>query len=441
MKAERIAVVGAGAAGLCAAKHLLQRGHDVTIYERGTEVGGLWVYENDNGASPAYWSLRINSEAKVTGFRDFPIPSGASLFPRHTEMRTYFEAYAERFGLREHIRFRSTVEGVEPVPADDDRAPHWRLRLGDGSEVEYDRVVVANGHQAVPVHPSLAADFTGEYLHSRDYRTPERFAGRTVLVVGTGNSGLDIAADVCVTAKSTLLSARSPVLVMPRMLFGVPISRVLAKLEKPWLPWPVVLRIRELLTYVVHGRMEQWGFVTPKTRTHPASHPTVVAQIAWDRIAVRPGTVSADGTTVNFADGSSAEVDTVIAATGYEFDVAFLKGGLSPVVDGRIDLYRRIVHPRHPGLYFIGLFDVSGGANIRMMDIQSRWLGAVVDGEVPLPDEPAMATHIADEHRQMARLYPKGGRYALELDPREYGLAIREDLNRAKKAAATSGRG
>lgn len=74
-------------------------------------------------------------------------------------------------------------------------------------------------------------------------------------------------------------------------------------------------------------------------------------------------------------------------------------------------------------------------------DKVSRWLGAVVDGEVPLPDEPAMATHIADEHRQVARLYPKGGRYALELDPREYGLAIREDLNRAKKAAATSGRG
>lgn len=87
MKVQRIAVIGAGPAGLSAAKHLIGRGFDVTVYEKGSEVGGLWVYDNDNGIGAAYQSLRINSEAKDTGYRDFPIPAEASLFPTHYEMR------------------------------------------------------------------------------------------------------------------------------------------------------------------------------------------------------------------------------------------------------------------------------------------------------------------------------------------------------------------
>ncbi len=76
---RKIAVIGAGAAGLCAAKHLLGKGMDVVVYEIGTRIGGLWVYENDNGLSPAYLSLHVNSENKVTAYQDFPFPDGAPL--------------------------------------------------------------------------------------------------------------------------------------------------------------------------------------------------------------------------------------------------------------------------------------------------------------------------------------------------------------------------
>ncbi|AII07779.1 hypothetical protein EP51_25300 [Rhodococcus opacus] len=430
-------MIGAGPAGLSAAKHLIGRGFDVTVYEKGSEVGGLWVYENDNGIGAAYQSLRINSEARDTGYRDFPIPAEASLFPTHYEMRAYFNAYADHFGLRSHIVFNTAVDSVEPA-AEAPGTPRWTLKLNDGTESEFDRVVVANGHQSIPSHPPFAADFTGDYLHSRDYRVPDRFAGKKVLVVGTGNSGLDIAADVCIVTDRTVLAARSPVLIMPRMMFGAPLSRFLAKVERPWLPWPLARRVRELVTLVAHGRMEQWGFTTPKTRTHPASHPTVMSHIAWNRIAVRPGTRSAEGTTVRFDDGTEEDFDAVIAATGYQFDIPFLSSDVSPINGGRIDLYRRAVSPRWPGLYFVGLFDVSGGANIRMIDIQSRWLAAVLAGDVDLPDEAAMRRAIAEEHEQMARLYPSGRRYGLELDPREYGLAVREDLAKAKEKAAAS---
>lgn len=430
-RSERIAVIGAGAAGLCAAKHLLGAGCDVVVFEKGSRIGGLWVYQNDNGRSPAYRSLHINSEARVTGYRDFPVPREAGLFPSHHQIRAYLEAYADHFGIRPHIRFKSEV--AEVSPAADAGRRKWRVVLAGGTEEEFDRVVVANGHQAAPMHPPFAGDFGGEYLHSLNYRTPEPFADRKVLVVGTGNSGLDIAADICTVTEITTISARSPVLIMPRMFMGAPLSRFLAKVERPWVPWPLRRRVREWVTWLVHGRMEDWGFVTPKIQTHPASHPTIFSHMAWDRIRVRPGVRSVEGKAVHFTDGSVETYDAMIAATGYEIDLPFLAPELSPVEGHRINLYRRMVHPRQPGLYFVGLFDVSGGANIRMMDIQCRWLAAVVDGRVRLPAERDMVEEYQAEQRRLAGSYPSTPRYGLELDPREYGLAIRGDLKQAKE--------
>jgi cation diffusion facilitator CzcD-associated flavoprotein CzcO len=438
-RTQRVAVIGAGAAGLCAAKHLKTSGHDVTVFELGSHIGGLWVYQNDSGRSPAYRSLHINSEAKVTGYRDFPLPKDAGLFPSHEAVKDYLNAYADQFDIRRRIRFNSRVVAVEPTSpapvrlATADGAPSqaWRLRLEDGSAEEFDLVVVANGHQAEPMHPPFAEDFTGEYLHSVQYRVPEPFEDKDVLVVGVGNSGLDIAADVCTVTRSTVIAARSPVLVMPRMFLGAPLSRFLAKVEKPWLPWPVRRRVRELVTQLVHGRMEDWGFVTPKVQTHPSSHPTLFSHMAWGRIRVRPGVTKVAGREVHFADGSVETFDAMIAATGYEIDLPFLAPDLSPVVGHRIDLYRRVVHPDHPGLYFVGLFDVGGGANIRMMDVQVRWLAAVVNGEVPLPDAEEMRASFRAEQEHMHHQFPDRPRYGLELDPREYGLALRADMHDA----------
>lgn len=426
-RVESIAVVGAGAGGLCAAKHMIELGHDVSIFEKGSHIGGLWVYQNDNGRSPAYRSLHINSEAKVTGYRDFPFPVDSGLFPAHTEVRAYLEAYSDRFGLRPKVRFNSEVTSI--APADENSPKRWRIELSDHTQHDFDRVIVANGHQAVGMHPPFASDFTGEYLHSVDYEVPEKFEGKNVLVVGTGNSGLDIAADVCTVTRSTTIAARSPVLIMPRMLFGAPLSRFLARVERPRVPWPIRRTVRELITFVVHGRMEDFGFSTPKAQTHPASHPTVFAQIAWDRIRVQNGIREVRGNEIRFENGHVESFDTMIAATGYEIDLPFLEPELKPVDGHQINLYRRIVHPTRPGLYFIGMFDVSGGANIRMMDIQNRWLAAVVDGRVRLPSTGEMMKSIVAEQKRIARLYPNRPRYGLELDPREYGLAIRADLN------------
>jgi dimethylaniline monooxygenase (N-oxide forming) len=420
------AIIGAGAAGLSAARHLVQSGVAVTIFELGSRIGGLWVYENDNGLSPAYASLHLNSENRVTAYRDFPFPDDAPLYPDHAAVARYLESYADTFNLRDLIRFNTPVAGVEQ-----DGSGRWTLRLGDGSTEQFDAVVVASGHQGVPKHPPFADAFSGEYLHSHSYRTPDRFRGKHVLVVGVGNSACDIAADICAVTASVTMVARSPVLFMPRMFLGVPTSRVLAKLEKSWMPWPLRRTIRETIARIAHGRMEQWGFVTPKKRTHPAGHHLLMAQFIWGRVSAKPGIESVAGQEVCFVDGSTGHYDTIIAATGYEIDLTFLSPELSPVRGHWLHLYRRVVHPAAPGLYFVGFFNVTGGGNIRMMDDQAEWVADLVTGRMRLPDKAAMEADIQREQARITVLYPDSPRYGLELDPQEYRAALAAERRRA----------
>jgi dimethylaniline monooxygenase (N-oxide forming) len=413
---KRFAVIGAGAAGLCAAKHLLARGVDVTVYEAGSRVGGLWVYNNDNGMSPAYKSLHINSEANVSTFTDFPFPPGTSLFPDHAEMSRYFEAYARHFDLIRRIRFKCRVASIEA-----DGSCFCVTPEGGSAEI-FDGVVVATGHQSSPRHPPQIADFAGEYTHAHSYRVPQPYEGKRVLVIGPGNSGVDIAADICTLTAHTSLSARSPVLIMPRMAFGAPVARTLMKLEKPWLPLKVRLWIRATLARIFHGRMEQWGFRTPKGRSHPISHPTLISHIVWGRISVRPGLKSVAGREVTFTDGTTQTFDTIIAATGYTTELPFLTTALNPISPdhSRVDLYNRVVDPACPGLFFVGFFDVTGGSNVRMMDDQSEYVSAIATGAIKLPDPAAMRESIATEKAWAAAQFPNTPRYGLELDPRRY---------------------
>jgi len=422
---RKAAIIGAGAAGLSAARHLMAKGIEVVIHELGSGIGGLWVHENDNGLSPAYQSLHLNSENRVTAYEDFPFPEDAPLYPGHRQVTQYLEAYADRFQLRPRNRFRSKVAHVARAPEGG-----WSVELADGSRETFDAVVVATGHQGVPRHPPFAKDFTGEYLHAHDYRVPERFRGKQALVVGIGNSACDIAAGICTVTTHTTIAARSPVLLMPRMFLGVPTSRVLGRIEKPWMPWPVRRRIRTLISRMAHGHMEQWGFVTPRTRTHPAGHHLPMGHFVWNRMSAKPGIASIKGRQVRFLDGSRGEYEVMIAATGYEVDLPFLDSELSPKRERWLDLYQRVVHPRCPGLYFVGFFSVTGGGNIRMMDDQAEWVAALEAGELRLPSADEMLRRIEQDQTRVRKLYPDSPRYGLEIDPKEYRAELAREARR-----------
>ena len=377
--------------------------------------------------SPCYKSLHVNSEARVTAYKDHPFPEGSPLYPDHWQMTAYLEGYADRFGLRPLIRFNTEVTAVRPAGAG------WTLTTRGGAAEPFDAVVVASGHQSLPRHPPFACDFTGDYLHAHDYRVPEPFAGKDVLVVGIGNSACDIASDICTHAASTTIAARSPVLLMPRMFMGVPTAQVLAKLEKPWMPWPLRRTIRTLIARMAHGTMEQWGFRTPKTRTHPAGHHLLIGHFIWGRITAKPGIRSVEGARVTFDDGTVRRFDAMIAATGYEVETPFLDPAHAPMDGHWPDLFHRVVKPGVPGLYFVGFFNVAGGGNIRMMDDQADWVAALVGGDLTLPAPAEMQAAIRAERARIAKLYPDSPRYGLELDPAIYRADLAREVKRARK--------
>ena len=427
-QSQHIAVIGAGAAGLCAAKHLLSRKQRVTVFEHGSHVGGLWVYENDNGMSPAYQSLHLNSENKVTAYEDFAFPEGSPLYPDHAQVSAYLRGYAKHFGVMPHIRFGSQVTAVKPV--EQGGRQMWLVEVHGQSAGVFDAVVVASGHQNVPRHPPFAQQFEGQYLHAHNYRVPDPFKGKKVLVVGIGNSACDIASDIAPHTRDAVVAARSPVLLMPRMFMGVPTSRVLAKIEKPWMPWALRRMIRTAISRMAFGTMEQWGFRTPQTRTHPAGHYLLMGHFVWGRLRAKPGIAQVRGREVTFEDGSREEFDSLIAATGDWVQVPFLSTPCSPMEGHWINLYQRVVHPEQSGLYFVGFFNVSGGGNIRMMDDQSRWISDLVTGQARLPSAQAMRQEILSDRALVQQRYPDSPRYGLELDPLDYRRGLAKAMRR-----------
>src|SRR5262249_9875949 len=145
-------------------------------------------------------------------------------FPTHRDMARYLDSYARHFGVLERTRFRTRVAQVKPAFDAASEPPRWQVTTEAGDQDEFDAVLVATGHLNEPNHvPELAA-FGGEYRHSSSYRYADDLVGKRICVVGVGNSGVDIASDVCAVAARTVLVARSGVVIQPKVLFGIAFS-------------------------------------------------------------------------------------------------------------------------------------------------------------------------------------------------------------------------
>lgn len=441
MGMKRVAIIGGGAAGLINAQRFLDSGADVTVFEIGTHLGGVWIYKNDSGRSSAYRSLHINTTREATAFDDYPFPDKSKMFPSHRDMASYLNSFADDHGIRERTRFRAEVTRVAPVFSDTNGESRltWRVEAADGFVGDFDVVVVATGHLTEPRMPESLTAFTGELMHSHSYTEPEPFSGKRVLVIGTGNSALDIAGDLAVIAERTVISARSPELIMPKIFLGRPYANFEARFRKPWIPQAVAWTVRRAVTRMVHGRMETWGLQTPKVRTHPISHATLINHIAYDRVNVRPGIAAIDDGQITFTDGSSEEFDVIIAATGYDLSFPFLSEAIVSLDEGgSLNLYGRAVPPKWPGLYFAGYFNTTGLSNLRIDDYQAKWIVSLEYGDAVLPDEPEMLAEIDSVKRFIRGRYPQSPRYAFELEPPHYRKFLAGEAKASGRRRAAS---
>lgn len=423
-----VCVIGAGSSGLVSTKALLARGVAVEGFEIGSDIGGMWRYENDNGLSSAYRSLHIDTSRRNLGYPDHPIPDHHPDFLSHAEVIEWLESYAERFDLRRHFRFRCRVERVEPQAGG-----AWQVTLAGGEVRRYRAVVVANGHLWDPRRVEFPGHFAGEQLHSHHYRTAEPYAGKNVLVIGIGNSAVDIAVDVCKSARRTFLSTRRSAYVLPKYIMGVPIDRWSAFFARRLhLPTPVTRTLVRWLAFLVTGNQERFGVPRPKHaiwREHATLSQELLPYCGHGWIRIKPNVRALCGSQVEFDDGSSEPVDAIIQATGYRTRFPFLDEALFRVGEEVPPLYRRITPPHLPGLYFVGLVQPVG-PTIPLAEAQARWLAGVLAGSLRLPDASTMAQEIAAHAHAVRRRYVGSARYALEVDARSHVRQLAADMRR-----------
>ncbi|MGW1771396.1 NAD(P)-binding domain-containing protein [Streptomyces sp. NPDC002104] len=432
---ERICVIGAGSSGIAACQVLAERGIPYDCYESGSEVGGNWRYQNDNGMSSAYRSLHINTSRQVMEYACFPMSDAYPVYPSHFHIARYFDAFVDHFGLRPSIAFRTEVTEVAKTP--DGRWAVTARDIEDGASISrvYDAVLVANGHHWKPrmPQPALAGtgSFTGSQTHSHHYRTPEAFAGARVLVLGIGNSACDIAVETSRVSARTFLTMRRGAHILPKYLFGTPTDH----LTGSWLaraPLTIQALGLSLLLRLSRGRLSAYGLPEPGhgvLGAHPTISDDLLSRLGHGDITVTPMIKELDTSGVVFEDGSREEIDAIIYCTGYDIDFPFLPEKLINPADNAVNLYRRVVSPDHSGLYFIGLVQPLG-AIMPLAEAQSRWVADLLQGRCRLPSHDTMQREISEYHARTARRYVASSRHTIQVDALSYLRELREERAR-----------
>lgn len=380
----RVAVVGAGSAGLAAAQALAARDLEFVVFEAGSGVGGNWRYMNDSGLSSGYRSLRANTSRTHTAYRSFGIGRSKSLFLDHTEMLDYFERLTDHFDLRRHIKFRSRVTSARPVDGE------WEV-MANGKAERFSAVVVATGYNSVPRYPGFPGPFSGLQMHTHDYRTPDPFAGRDVIVVGLGCSAAELACEIQTVARSVAIAARSGSWVVPRHWGPIPVdwfdTRMVSRI-----PFNARRPLFVLLFRLAAGTRKGTGLPAPD---HELGHKPITVSdellplMRRRRIVACAPVVELQGDRVRLADGTERVADGLLYGTGYRTTFDFLPNAADAPSNECAPLYRGVLSLAVPGLFFVGIA-FGHGALIPVMEAQANWAADVVAGRLRLPPPEAM---------------------------------------------------
>jgi cation diffusion facilitator CzcD-associated flavoprotein CzcO len=397
------------------------------------------VFGNRNGMSSAYRSLHINTSRERMEYSDFPMPPTYPDFPHHTHIARYFDAYVDHFGFRHRITFDTKVERAE-------RAPDglWRITLDGGETRVYDALMVANGHHWDPRWPEPAFpgadEFAGVQMHSHHYKgeDPNFFRDKRVVVLGMGNSAMDIAVESSFSAAATYLAARRGAWIIPKYVFGRPMDQIGTQ---PGIPFKVKQLATQALIRIAVGDMQRYGLPKPDHKllgAHPTVSDDVLSRIAHGEIEPKPNIERLTERTVVFADGSEVEADLVVYCTGYKITFPFFDEGFIAAPDNELPLFRRVFHPDVDALAFVALLQPLG-ATMPLAEAQSEWFCDHLSGRYELPTRAEMLGDIERERRRMAKRYVASKRHTMEVDFDDYLADLEKERRQGAERAAAAG--
>ncbi|KAK9808000.1 hypothetical protein WJX73_002005 [Symbiochloris irregularis] len=371
----RVAIIGAGAAGLVSARECMREGHEVVIFDKGDHVGGVWVYSDETELedelginadrlrvhSSLYSELRTNLPRELMSFSDFPFTVKAMgavsvdprRFPRHEEVLRYLWLFALEYDLLKLARLNTSVNTITPLPTPEGAlGPQWDVTYTSterGQKVQatetFDAVISAIGNYHEPNLPNVPGlhSFPGKQIHCHNYRDKHRFKGQRVLVVGASFSGDEIARQIASVATQVIQCARS------------------------WASGPNVV-------------------LPPNLTRSP-----MVARLTKDGRSI-------------FEDGKEWQPDSIVYCTGYKYAYPFLPSNLLDIEDFRVGhLYNHIFHPEYaPTLSFIGL--IVRSVRFPQFEAKARYVARSLSGRLKLPSKTDMWDDIVSYYARLEGL-------------------------------------
>lgn len=396
VKRKRICVVGGGPSGLVMAKSLREEGHEAVIYEKQDTLGGLWVLRREKSGG-AYKKTRFQTSKYTSVFSDFFLDDIPSTFYSVDEVKSYLERYAKHFQVDQLIHYNSEVLSVRPS------GNRWSVTLREAGiehADEFDGVAMCHGmfwKRQIPAIPGFES-FRGTSLHSGQYYDNSVLAGKRVLVIGNGVSGMDIAEEASEVADQVFWSMRSLKLIMPRMVGFVPndCSSVASLLLRSNRAHDV-----ERLKYSMpeYFRLyEQSGLLPSRhdLECNPTVHinDNVVRLAAEGRIQVFPAVTSFGERNCQFADQRTADVDVVVFCTGYDSTACEYLPGIEPD-----DFSMGIFYHRNPTLVnALGHLPIAFSGSFFFSEMVARWYAQVLSGKYCLT-ETELRHRITPAHR------------------------------------------
>jgi len=346
----RVAIVGAGAAGLSAGAALKHVGLEPVLFDKDEQVGGTWARRYDR--------LHLHTVRRFSGLAHYPIPRTYPGYVPKDMFAAYLQEYADHFGL--DVRLGRRVSRVRPENG------RWLIET-DGGNWLANVVVIATGHYNEQKVPEGVETFSRRVVHSADYRSGDDFRGERVLVVGIGNSGAEIAADLAEQGASFVaISVRTPPPIIPRDLFGVVPVQLLGLAFTP-VPAPRLLdRVGAGLRRLGTGDLRKYGLAKAEWGPFTARRPAVIDvgflhELKGGRVHVRPNVGRFTENSVVFVDGREEDFDAVVAATGFSSKLAELLDVPGALSESGRPRFRSGRPTDFSGLYFVGFDETTRG--------------------------------------------------------------------------------
>ncbi|XP_019503385.1 PREDICTED: dimethylaniline monooxygenase [N-oxide-forming] 3 [Hipposideros armiger] len=421
---KTVAIVGAGVSGLAAIRCCLEEGLQPTCFERGNDVGGLWKFsdQTEEGRGSIYTSVFTNSSKEMMCYPDFPYPDDYPNFMHNSKLQEYIKTFAQKKDLLRYIQFETLVTRIKKCPSFL-LTGQWEVvteKSGKQETTTFDAVMVCSGHHAYPNLPKDSFpgldQFQGHCFHSWDYKGPDTFKGKRVLVIGLGNSACDIAVELSRLAAQVIMSTRSGSWIMSRgwddgypwdmvciTRFASFLQSVLPSFVSDWL---YVKQMNSRFKHENYGLMPLNGTL----RKEPVFNDELPSRILTGDVSIKPSVKKFTETSAVFEDGTVFEaVDFVIFATGYHYNYPFLDDSIIKSRNNEVTLFKGVFPPlmEKPTLAVVGLVQ-SLGAAIPTVDLQARWIAKVFTNSCSLPTTKEMMDDIDEKMVKNLKWFGQG---------------------------------